>query len=176
MYVNIFTISVPRWVITNSVSLAPLTQLRSRELTMKYSALVGSAAPCQDPTCPGPSWLGRSPPSWPRARRPSRRRTRTNEQKRNQIFFTIENQDKPLDAWILILTLCNCSRWRFFCFQCSPRIALILTFKTTVYLNNSNMKTIYETIAQLCIWQFEIKMLLLQWMYIYCLYIVDNHL
>ena len=94
MYVNIFTISVPRWVITNSVSLAPLTQLRSRELTMKYSALVGSAAPCQDPTCPGPSWLGRSPPSWPRARRPSRRRTRTNEQKRNQIFFTIENQDK----------------------------------------------------------------------------------
>lgn len=87
----------------------------------------------------------------------------------------IKLKTKKNRLMLRFLFICICSRWRFFCFQCSPRIALILTFKTTVSLNNSNMKTIYETTAQLSTWQFEIKKLLLQWMYIYCLYIVVTY-
>ena len=54
---------------------------------------------------------------------------------REQIKYCIQcwkPRNNAFDSWILFLTLCNCSRWNFFCFQCSPRIALILTFKNTI--------------------------------------------
>ena len=99
--IKILITSALLWVITNFASLARPTQLRSREQTMKYSVRVGSAAPSRAPTCPGPSCRGRSPPSWPRARRPSRRRTRTNKQQRtNQILYSML---KTKNQCILIL-------------------------------------------------------------------------
>ena len=99
--IKILITSALLWVITNFAFLARPTQLRSREQTMKYSVRVGSAAPSRAPTCPGPSCRGRSPPSWPRARRPSRRRTRTNKQQRtNQILYSML---KTKNQCILIL-------------------------------------------------------------------------
>lgn len=99
--IKILVTSALLWVITNFASLARPTQSRSREQTMKYSVRVGSAAPSRAPTCPGPSCRGRSPPSWPRARRPSRRRTRTNEQQRtNQILYSMLETKKQC-IWFL---------------------------------------------------------------------------
>ena len=99
--IKILITSAQLWDITNFASLARPTQSRSREQTMKYSVRVGSAAPSRAPTCPGPSCRGRSPPSWPRARRPSRRRTRTNEQQRtNQILYSMLETKKQ---WYMIL-------------------------------------------------------------------------